>query len=93
MTQAGSFSPLFINAGELSALLGVSERTVWRMLSKNELIAPVRFGGSTRWRLSEIEAWIEGGCCPPGPDRNHSLHTHTGDTHGVYLQTKTRPKK
>jgi len=57
--------PLAIRAKELAALLGVSLRQVWRLSSSGKLPKPLRLGGSVRWSLKEIEAFVEAGC----PDR------------------------
>lgn len=51
-----------LKAKEVSQILGVSERQVWRLASSGQMPAPVTVGGSTRWRLSDIEAWIANGC-------------------------------
>jgi predicted DNA-binding transcriptional regulator AlpA len=57
-------APLLIDAGEFARLLGVSTRTLWRLLAGQQLISPIKLGGSTRWRLSDVRAWIERGCQP-----------------------------
>jgi len=50
-----------LTAKQVAELLSVSTRTVWRMLSACELPKPIRFGGRvTRWKSSDIEAWING---------------------------------
>jgi excisionase family DNA binding protein len=51
-----------IGADELAALLNVSTRTVWRLLSTGRMVQPVRIGGSVRWRLNEVRDWISKGC-------------------------------
>jgi prophage regulatory protein len=51
-----------ISANEVSKLLGVSQRTVWRLLSAGKLPEPVRFGGNVRWRKFDIMQWIDAGC-------------------------------
>jgi len=56
--------PQLISAEELANLLAISERSVWRRLSGGDIPEPVRIGKSVRWRLTEIIAWIEGGCLP-----------------------------
>jgi excisionase family DNA binding protein len=57
---------LLIDAREFARLLGVSQRTLWRLLAARQLIPPLKLGGSTRWRISDVQAWIEGGCEPVG---------------------------
>jgi excisionase family DNA binding protein len=51
-----------LNADEVAAMLGISERTLWRLLSAGKVPKPVRFGRSTRWRLADVNEWIEEGC-------------------------------
>lgn len=53
---------ILLPAKEVAALLGVSERTVHRLRSTREIPQPVQFGGSVRWRRSEIARWIDAGC-------------------------------
>ena len=49
---------------DVAAMLGVSRRRVWSMVSTGSLPEAIKVGGgrSTRWRLSEVHAWIEAGC-------------------------------
>lgn len=63
-----SDATLLINAGEFARILGVSPRTLWRLLSAGKLIQPIRIGGSTRWRAAEVRRWIEDGCQTPHPE-------------------------
>jgi len=51
-----------IDVNELSTILSVSKRTIWRMVSNGKLVEPIRIGGSIRWKLSDIETWISQGC-------------------------------
>jgi predicted DNA-binding transcriptional regulator AlpA len=51
-----------IAADQLAAMLDVSTRTVWRLLSTGRIVQPIRIGGSVRWRLDEVRDWIAKGC-------------------------------
>ncbi|WP_425395433.1 helix-turn-helix transcriptional regulator [Aeoliella sp.] len=51
-----------IAAEELAKMLDVSTRTIWRLLSTGKLVQPLRIGGSVRWRLDDVEEWINNGC-------------------------------
>ena len=53
-----------IDVKELSRLLAVSPRTIWRMQSHGKLLPPIRVGGSVRWRAKDVVQWIEAGCPP-----------------------------
>lgn len=48
-----------LTVGEIAVKLGTSTRTVWRMASAGQIPAPVKIGGLTRWRRSDIQAMIE----------------------------------
>jgi excisionase family DNA binding protein len=56
-----------INAMQLAKLLGISERTLYRLKSTGQLPLPIVLGGSVRWRLTEVRNWIANGC-PTTPD-------------------------
>jgi predicted DNA-binding transcriptional regulator AlpA len=64
--QTKSTTPALISAAELAELLQISTRTLWRLRSAGKLIKPIKLGGSTRWRLDEVQTWIADGC--PAPD-------------------------
>lgn len=51
-----------INAHELANILGISQRTIWRLIANGKLIQPIRIGTSVRWRLEQVNQWIENGC-------------------------------
>ena len=51
-----------LSAKELAGKLLLSARTVWRLRSAGRLPKPVQVGGSIRWRLSDINQWVELGC-------------------------------
>ncbi len=51
-----------IAADQLAAMLDISTRTVWRLLSTGRMVQPIRIGGSVRWRLDEVREWIAKGC-------------------------------
>lgn len=55
-----------IDVGELAQLLSLSKRSIWRMLSRGQLIKPKKLGGAVRWNLGEVRQWIYDGC----PDCN-----------------------
>ena len=55
---------LLLTVEELAALLKISVRSVWRMQSAHQIPKPVRLAGSVRWRLSEIQDWVDAGCPP-----------------------------
>ena len=54
--------PTLLTVEQVAAMMSVSKRTVWRMLSAGEFIQPIRVRGNTRWRHAELHEWIEAGC-------------------------------
>ena len=64
--EAESQSAL-LNADGVAQLLGVSRRTVWRLLSAGRLPRPVVLGASgglRKWRRKELLRWIDCSCPP-----------------------------
>jgi predicted DNA-binding transcriptional regulator AlpA len=53
---------LLIDARSAAVLAGVGVRTWHRLTSSGQNPAPIRIGGSVRWRRAEIESWILEGC-------------------------------
>lgn len=51
-----------LSAERFAGLLDVSVRTLWRLRSAGKLPEPIRIGGSVRWRVTDIQAWMETGC-------------------------------
>ncbi len=54
--------PLLIDIHTLAALLTRSVASLERDQAAGRLPAPVRIGGSKKWRRSDIEAWVAAGC-------------------------------
>ena len=57
-------APLLIDIHALAALLGRSVASLERDQAAGRVPAPVRLGGSKKWRRAEIEAWVAAGCPP-----------------------------
>ena len=51
-----------LTAKELAELLGLSARTVFRLRSSRKLPTPVRIGGSIRWKLPDIQMFLDCDC-------------------------------
>ncbi|MHC5537064.1 helix-turn-helix transcriptional regulator [Singulisphaera rosea] len=60
--ETREMAAVLIPAEEVASMLGVSERTLWRLLSAGKIPEPLRIGRNTRWRWAEIREWIERGC-------------------------------
>lgn len=63
-----------INAAQFARLLGISERSLYRLKNTNQLPPNVTLGRSVRWRLAEVRIWIETGCSPTQNSKNPSAH-------------------
>lgn len=48
-----------ITVKQLAKMLATSVRSVWRYRSSGRLPKPVIVGSSVRWRMSDIQLWIE----------------------------------
>lgn len=52
-------SVCLLDVRQVAELLGLSERSVWRMAACDELPRPVRIGARLqRWRLTDLERWL-----------------------------------
>jgi predicted DNA-binding transcriptional regulator AlpA len=53
-----------LTAQTVAEKLSLSKRAVFRMRSAGLICAPLKCGqGAIRWRQSDIEKWIQWGCC------------------------------
>jgi excisionase family DNA binding protein len=55
-------SPLLLNSREVADLIGASPRTIVRLADSGRMPRPIKVGALTRWRRSELDAWIARGC-------------------------------
>lgn len=60
--------PELLTIRELARVLKLSPRSIWRLVKNHQLPAPVRIGGSIRWRADDITHWIGDGCRRTGGD-------------------------
>ena len=51
-----------MNVNQVAHFLGVSTRQVWNLRADGLLPQPVRLGRSSRWRGTELIAWVDAGC-------------------------------
>ena len=47
-----------LTVADMAALLGVTERTVWRYRKKKLLPAAIEFSRRVRWDAGEIDRWL-----------------------------------
>jgi predicted DNA-binding transcriptional regulator AlpA len=60
--QSATSDSVCIDVEDLSTLLKKSRATLHRYRAQGKLPKPLGLGKGLRWRLSEIQAWIEAGC-------------------------------
>ncbi len=53
---------------ELTIVLGLPRRTVWQLVRKGEMPAPLTLGNVQRWRAKDINNWIDGLSAAPVGD-------------------------
>lgn len=63
--QQNSSNETLLTSGEAAGFCKISKRCWFAHSAKGTIPAPVRIGGSVRWRKSDLEAWVKLRC----PDR------------------------
>ena len=53
-----AMTPMLLSAADLAGLLACSECHCWRLHAGGKLPLPLKIGRLTRWRATEIEAWL-----------------------------------
>jgi excisionase family DNA binding protein len=48
-----------LSVREVAELLGLGQRTVYRLADAGELPSPIRISRLVRWRLSDIETYVQ----------------------------------
>jgi len=61
-TKTAPPTPLLVDIQQLAVLLTRSVASLERDQAAGRLPAPVRIGGSKKWRQADIEAWVAAGC-------------------------------
>jgi len=51
-----------LTANAVGEMLSLSKRQIFRLKSSGRIPAPVKIGGSVRWKHTDIERWISLGC-------------------------------
>lgn len=53
---------VLIDQKQLAKKLNISRRTIQRLCARGKFPRPVRIGKLLRWKLHEIEQWIQNDC-------------------------------
>lgn len=51
--------PLLVTVAEAARMLSIGKSTLWRDVKNGKLPAPVKIGGATRWRVSDLQRCTE----------------------------------
>ena len=57
----GADSALGLSAKRTAALLGISERHLWKLHSAGRVPRPFKLGRAVRWNRAELVTWLESG--------------------------------
>ena len=49
----------FVNMAFITHLTGLTDTWFYKLIKDGEFPAPIKFGRSSRWRQSEVEAWLQ----------------------------------
>jgi len=49
----------FINMAFITRLTGLTDKWFYKLIKDGEFPKPTKFGRSSRWRKSEVEAWLQ----------------------------------
>jgi len=61
-TKMEQQSEKLLSSSDLGQILNCSKRSVHRYCRTSKIPAPVRLSGSTKWKLSEINLFLECNC-------------------------------
>lgn len=61
--------PELLTIRDLARVLKLSPRSIWRLVRNQSLPAPIRIGGSVRWRQTDITNWIAAAGKTDGAER------------------------
>jgi len=52
-------APLLISDTDAASLLSIGRSTFWREVKAGNLPQPIKIGGLTRWRVADLQQWVE----------------------------------
>jgi excisionase family DNA binding protein len=61
----GASAASLLDVQTVANRLHCSTKHVYRLTDAGKMPAPIKLGSLTRWRQSEIDEWVKGGCRPP----------------------------
>jgi len=78
---------IFLTIREFAEKMGVSEKTVYRMLNDNQIPFALKIGGQWRFRIDAVEAWLAGQTvmAMSGEDANYMITVRAALNNGATL--------
>lgn len=64
---------ILISAKDVAVMVGLVERTVWRLMNCGKLPMAMKVGGAKRWQWADFLQWI--GDCPDANKDHPNCHT------------------
>ena len=58
-TKTSLLEDRFVNMAFITSLTGVTDKWFYKLIKDGAFPAPTKFGRSSRWRQSEVEAWLQ----------------------------------
>ena len=52
--------PQLLRLREVRTMIGLSAATIYRNVAAGTFPRPVKVGGASRWRLSDLQVWLDG---------------------------------
>lgn len=62
MESVATDNTQLLTVQQVAARINCSPRTVYRLADSGDMPRPLKIGWLVRWRVSDIEKWIETGC-------------------------------
>lgn len=59
VTNSKMPTKLLVPAAEAAQMLSIGRSTFWNKVKENKLPQPMRFAGLTRWRVSDLQQFVE----------------------------------
>lgn len=59
MNGEKAVTPIFISSKEIARILGISKSGVFQLTQRGEFPVGIRVGRNRRWRLSDVQTWID----------------------------------
>jgi predicted DNA-binding transcriptional regulator AlpA len=59
VTDQDGFTDRLVDWKIVAKAIGCSRSMLWKMIKQEGFPSPIRYGSLNRWRVSEVNAWID----------------------------------